>query len=394
MSTFYKLSETKAENFFAPNKPNKRNWKNEKDGSSGSFQALDIRYKSPETGIIGDAFFELMGEGTLRKDQFGKVTLTIRIKEEADKIGAQEANKGVMACIAKHKQDLNMNHFEADRPGDVRGVYFYDAANSTSPVDGVEPKIYLRLDSSSSFQIPVKKDGKVIGQKIPYQSLIDKKMTGSVIFSPRDVYRANGAITRCYVRCFTILSEPTDAGYIDVFGNSENSKQSDTIAKFLEQAKSDPALLTALLASAEKLKSESKSLLIAAPATTTTTTTIISNGSQGNGANSANMSAPAPSLGIPTMSSMSSSSQMPQQFQQQAPQNQIAYQPQQMPQQMQQFQQQAPQQYQTVPPTPSSVGASQMPTLSQFNQQGQQQQNQALANFFAGQPGQMAPMRI
>ncbi len=378
MSKFYKLSEAKAENFCAPNKPNKRNWK--KEGSSGDFLALDVRYKDPSSGIIAEAFFELMGEGVLRKDKYGKITLTIRIKEAADKAGAEECNKGIMKnCIAAHKQDLAMNHFDPERPGDVRGVYFYDTANGSNPVDGVEPKIYLRLDSSSRFQIPVMKDGQRQGQQIPFQNLIDKKFFGSIIFTPRDIYRANGAITRSYVRCFTILEEPKDAGYIDVFGKGDGSPKSDMIAKFLEQA--DPKMYAALLASAEKLEKESKSLLSSAPVVTTTTTTV---------------QAPSPSLNIPTMSSVPQQFlQQPQQFQQQP--QQFQQQPQQITyQQAPQQPQQQGQQYQTVPPTPSSQGMSQGGMPQQYQQMAAPGANmpgmpQGLQNFFGAGPG-MTPI--
>ncbi len=270
--SFIPLSEAKRENFFAPKEPKEMKW--EKDGKSGTFTRTYISYRNEDkTGKVtnGHANFEVEGEVLIKKTDYGKITTTLHLTNPRDVIGAKEANAGAMNCIMQQKGPLKMPNFNPASPPDgMRTVYFHETDKNGIPIEGKEPMIYLHMDESSEFrflswkEVTVKDEtGKEITkkefftQKIPNPDvLVGKVLTGSIVFSIRDIYKGSAIMVQSYIRTITIVSM-CEAQSIDAL------KYSSYLDKVMADARKNPDMMTQLQAKMQELNvSQPVSLLI------------------------------------------------------------------------------------------------------------------------------------
>lgn len=249
MVQFIPLSEAKRENFSAPKEPVEKTYKNEKTSGTYSRTYVQYKYTDPETKLdtISQAMFEVPGEVLINKDDSGKIVTTVRLTDPADVKGINEADAGVLNCIAQQRIALKMPNFKADNPPDgMRRVYFRSTNQKTGePIEGTPPMVYLHTDKSSEFKYLTVRDenGKKVFdvKKVENpETLVGKILTGSIVFAIRDIYRAgNGTIyVQSYIRTITFMSI-RESSTVDVMASSIVNKMMNDIEK-------NPGLLVAL----------------------------------------------------------------------------------------------------------------------------------------------------
>ena len=232
--------------------------------------------------VIAEALFELqICQGVLKRNKKGALKLNLNITDQGDLQGMTQVNRGMAYVVNKHKDLFGLFHFDPERPGDLRGIFFYPRTETGKLIEGALPIVSLKHNDKTKYIYPklvTNPDGtpKILrnpdgtpaldieGKEQPeydlipldYEKLEGKKLTCGVVINVRDLYRSNGTpVPQVFVRSCMVLAAAEN-------GEVEHDK-SQMVRSYLAQ---NPALLNTLAEQIDKMKKAQATNLFDKPA--------------------------------------------------------------------------------------------------------------------------------
>jgi hypothetical protein len=309
----------------------------------------------------------------------GTYSLAVTVEDLEDLAGLEEIYYGILNCVYQWRQQFGRPNMDPTRPDDtIAPLISYDTDKNTGQrVEGARPTLWLRLEGNEpppkfiTFKPKYNEQGEIIPDEWDeventWQSLIGSKITASVIFQVRDIFKAAATSAQKFVRSCVVF---------DRSGTSEIKHDKSTTVRNMirEQLKSNPEAMKALAEEMSRLQ-------VAATPAGHGTSVLKSDNARNNNANATGQvsaSANIPQSGMVLFGSNNQQGQPQQQQMMGQPQQQqpaatpqmpmyqqFAQQPQQMMDQQMQMQTPQLQQYPVGVPLPGNVGMNVHPSMS------------------------------
>src|SRR5665648_488855 len=222
MSTFIPLSACNGANLSAPNPP--KEYKTQPPKTEKYTRTyFQYNYGTVERPTIAEPLFELqIASGIVKRNPKGAWKLNLRVKNEADRAGAQQLDWGVKQCVFKWKGKFGCYNFTVENPGDLRGSMFFGRTEDGEVIQGSDPIMSLKMDDKTRFkELRVNGTDPATGQvryaeiPIDYKMLEGKSIECGVVFCARDLYHAQGTTLPQFFTRSCLIFGVSDKGAVE-----------------------------------------------------------------------------------------------------------------------------------------------------------------------------------
>lgn len=171
--------------------------------------SLLYNYGTNDHPYLDNPFFKLqITQGKLIKSRKGKPLLELILQDEEDLKGLLQLSDGFRQILYKYKKEHRLYQFDPKNSHGTCDVVHYQRNSCGEYIVGALPKITLKIDNRSIFQIAkLCPDGfKYRYETIDHKYLFDKIVTCSVIINPSNLITFVSPSPQIYVKSCIVLS--------------------------------------------------------------------------------------------------------------------------------------------------------------------------------------------